>query len=64
MEEKKELLEGMLLISKDSKGSLKPVNVFLANEECTTNTQQDCEQKATAVSNEKTKLIMEEDEKK
>ncbi|EAC3748297.1 hypothetical protein HCA89_13910 [Listeria innocua] len=64
MEEKKELLEGMLLISKDNKGSLKPVDVFLANEECATNTQQDCEQKVIAVSNEKNKIIMEDGEKK
>ncbi|EAC4616703.1 hypothetical protein ACTU7N_000479 [Listeria monocytogenes] len=64
MEEKKGLLEGMLLLSKDSKGSLKPVDVFFANEECTTNMQQDCEQNVTTESNEETKKIVEEDEKK
>lgn len=56
MEEKKELLEGMLLLSKDSKGSLKPIDVFFANEECTTNMQQDSEQNLTTESNEETKI--------
>ncbi|EGY1207766.1 hypothetical protein ABS754_002932 [Listeria monocytogenes] len=55
MEEKKGLLEGMLVLSKDSKGSLKPVDVFFTNEECTTNMQQDCEQNVTNESNEETK---------
>ncbi|EAD6939834.1 hypothetical protein AAV12_15335 [Listeria monocytogenes] len=55
MEEKKGLLEGMLVLSKDSKDSLKPVDVFFTNEECTTNMQQDCEQNVTNESNEETK---------
>ncbi|EPU3315103.1 hypothetical protein ACVV8L_002802 [Listeria monocytogenes] len=56
MEEKKELLEGMLLLSEDSKGSLKPIDVFFANEECITNMQQDSEQNVTTESNEETKI--------
>ncbi|EGH5564235.1 TPA_asm: hypothetical protein GZU98_14975 [Listeria monocytogenes] len=56
MEEKTGLLEGMLVLSKDSKGSLKPVDVFFTNEECTTNMQQDSEQNLTTESNEETKI--------